>query len=180
MEVEKAVRLAKGGDAAALASLCEHFHPALYRFFRRLNAPPADADDLAQSTLLRMMEKLDSYHPFPGKRFEGWLFRIAWRLFIDEKRAPVAAELTDDMPLADPSPPAVQALIEQENALMVRKAVSGLDSELQAMISLRYELEMPYRDIAQALNIPSGRVKWRLHEALQKLRVSLEKGGYTP
>ena len=174
------VRLARGGDRAALSGLCEHFHPRLYRFFLRLNAPPADADDLAQSALVRMMEKLDSYHPFPGKRFEGWLFRIAYHLFIDEKREPIHAELTDEMPIADSSPPPEQRIIEAENARMVRRAISGLDAELKAMIFMRYELDMSYRDVAQALNIPSGRVKWRLHEALDKLRVSLEKGGYSP
>lgn len=180
MEVERLVRLARNGDRAALSSLCEHFHPDLYRFFLRLNAPPADADDLSQNTLLRMMEKLETYRPFPGKRFEGWLFRIAYRLFIDSRRAPVFAELTDDLALADASPPAEDRLIDAESAQMVRQAVARLDDELRAMISMRYELDMPYRDIARALNIPSSRVKWRLHDALEKLRASLEKGGYAP
>ena len=174
------VRLARSGDRAALSGLCEHFHPQLYRFFLRLNAPPADADDLAQSALVKMMEKLDAYHPFPGKKFEGWLFRIAYHLFIDRTRAPVFVELSDDLPVADDSPPADLLLVREENAAMVRKAVSQLDAELKAMISMRYELDMSYRDISQALNIPAGRVKWRLHEALSKLRVSLEKGGYLP
>lgn len=180
METEKLVRLARGGDRAALSQLCGWFHPQLYRFFLRLSAPPSDADDLAQDTLLRMIEKLETFRFLPGRRFEGWVFRIAYNLFIDSVRKKPFVPLNDDMPVADPSPGAEQLLIREENAQAVRRAVSRLDGELQALISLRYELDMPYRDIAQAMDIPVTRVKWRLHEALAKLKTELEKGGDAP
>lgn len=180
METDRLVRLARGGDRAALSALCEHFHPQLTRFFLRLTASPADADDLAQSTLVRMMEKLETFHFLPGRKFEGWLFRIAYNLFIDSRRTRAFLPLTDDYPIADPSPGAEELMICAESAQAVRAAVRLLDPELQALISLRYEMDMPYRDIAQSMNIPSSRVKWRLHDALQKLRAAMEKGGDTP
>ena len=70
----------------------------------------------------------------------------------------------------------------------VRRAVARLDSELQALIALRYELDMSYRQIAQTMDISPTRVKWRLGEALKKLRAQMcetdsrpiEKGGDTP
>lgn len=180
MDVEKTVRLARGGDREALSALCEYFYPQLYRFFMRLSASPADADDLSQSALLRMMEKLEAFRFLPGRRFEGWLFRIAYNLFIDERRRDRFVPLSDDLPLPDPSPGAEEQMIRAEAALAVRQAVTGLDAELQALISMRYELEMPYRDIAGALDIPVTRVKWRLHEALKQLKTAMEaqeKGG---
>lgn len=180
METDRLVRLARGGDKAALSALCGHFHPLLTRFFLRLTASPADADDLAQSTLVRMMEKLETFHFLPGRRFEGWLFRIAYNLFIDGRRAQAFLPLMDDYPIADPSPGAEELMISAESAQAVRAAVRLLDPELQALISLRYEMDMSYRDIAQAMNISSARVKWRLHDALTKLRTVMEKGGDTP
>ena len=177
MEVERTVRLARGGDRQALSDLCGYFHPQLYRFFMRLTASPADADDLAQASLLKMMEKLETFHFLPGRRFEGWLFRIAYRLFIDSKRRDRYLPLDDEMPIPDPSPGAEEMMIRAESIHAVRKAVNSLDSELQALISLRYELEMPYRDIASAMNIPVTRVKWRLHDALKKLKAALEEEG---
>ena len=68
-------------------------------------------------------------------------------------------------------------LVRDESIIEVRKAVETLDPELQALISLRYELEMPYRDIASAMNIPVTRVKWRLHDALTKLKTALSQEG---
>ena len=175
MEVEKAVRLARAGDRKALSDLCEYFHPQLYRFFMRLTASPADADDLSQAALLKMMEKLDSFHFLPGRRFEGWLFRIAYNLFIDGKRKDRFVPLDDEIPLPDPSPGAEELLVMDEDARRVRRAVGRLDAELQALVSMRYEMDMPYRSIAEAMNLPATRVKWRLHEALVKLRESMEK-----
>jgi len=183
MEVGKTVLLARGGDRKALGDLCEYFHPQLYRFFLRLTASPADADDLSQAALLKMMEKLESFHFLPGRRFEGWLFRIAYNLFIDGKRRDRFLPLDDEFPIPDPSPGAEERLILAESAQAVRRAVLTLDAELQALISMRYETEMSYRDIAQAMNISVTRVKWRLHEALGKLRTILEekeKGGVRP
>ena len=177
MEVERTVRSARGGDRQAMARLCEHFHPQLQRFFMRLTASPADADDLAQAALLKMMEKLETFHFLPGRRFEGWLFRIAYRLFIDSKRRDRYLPLADELPIPDPSPGAEEMMVRDESIKEVRKAVDSLDSELQALISLRYELEMPYRDIASAMNIPVTRVKWRLHDALKKLKAALEEEG---
>ena len=177
MEVERCVRLARGGDRRALSDLCEYFHPQLYRFFLRLSGSPSDADDLAQSTLLKMMERLETFHFLPGRRFEGWLFRIAYNLFIDGKRKPAFVPLKDDLPIPDPSPSAEENLIREESVREVRSAVTKLDPELQALISMRYEMDMPYRDIAEAMNIPLTRVKWRLHDALNKLKVAMEQEG---
>lgn len=180
MDVERTVRLARGGDRKALAELCGYFHPQLYRFFLRLTGSGPDADDLTQATLLKMMEKLETFRFLPGRRFEGWLFRIAYHLFIDDTRRPHAAPLDETTPVPDPSPGTEERILLTESALEVRAAVKRLDLELQALISLRYETEMGYRDIAQAMNIPVTRVKWRLHEALTQLRRMMEEGGETP
>ena len=127
-----------------------------------------------------MMEKLESFHFLPGRRFEGWLFRIAYNLFIDSKRRDRFLPLDEELPIPDPSPGAEEVLLRDESARAVRRSVRALDAELQALISMRYEMEMPYRDIAQALNIPLTRVKWRLHDALKKLTAIMEQEGGVP
>ena len=52
--------------------------------------------------------------------------------------------------------------------------------ELQALITLRYDMEMGYAQIAQAMNISPVRVKWRLNEALKKLRAALGSKNAAP
>ena len=180
MNTDALVRRAKTGDRDALAALCTHFHPQIFRFFRRMNLSEADSDDLAQSTLLRMMERLGDFHFLPGRRFEGWLYRIAYNLFIDFHRRPQMLPLIEDAPLPDLSACTEREVLREESVREVRQAVAELDEEMQALISMRYELEMDYRAISQALGISTGRVKWRLHDALKKLRAALEEGGGQP
>ncbi len=175
MEKDRLVRLARAGDRDALGLLCEHFYPLLHRFFRRMGASDADADDFSQDTLLKMMEKLHTFQFFPGRSFSAWLFRIAYNRFIDHARRKKALPLTDDFPAVDPAPTPEQSALKNESISEVRRAVAALDSELQALIALRYELDMSYREIAQAMDITPTRVKWRLNEALKKLRAAMRE-----
>jgi len=167
------VRAACSGDRDSLAALCEALYPSLHRFFLGLGGPQC-ADDLTQEALLRMLEHLPDFLPLPGARFEGWIFRIAYRLFLDEKRRRPSLPLPD-WECADPSAGPEDAAVEGERAAAVRKAVRRLPDEQRAMVTMRYELDMGYRDIARALGVVSPRVKWRLHDALKRLEAELEE-----
>lgn len=170
MPLDRMVRLSRAGDKDALARLCEHFYPLLRRFFRRLGASAADADDLSQDTLLRMMENLHTFRFLPGRSFSGWLFRIAYNLYIDAVRRKKMLPIPDAFPAVSPDPTPEQLALRREAADELKQAIGALDDELQAMLALRYEMDMRYIEIAQAMNITPTRVKWRLNEAKHKLR----------
>jgi len=176
LDVEQTVRRARGGDRDALSALCEEFYPQLHRFFIGLLHATQDADDLAQATLLQMMEKLDTYRAFPGSKFNSWLFRIAYNKFIDQTRKK-RPDVLDNYDPPDLSPPMVEGMIQEEQTAQLWQALTQIDDELRAMIAMRYQLDMPYADIAKALGIQTGRVKWRLHEGLEKLKGIMTKEG---
>ena len=167
------VRAARSGDRDSLATLCETLYPLLRRFFLGLGSAQV-ADDLTQEALLRMLEHLPDFRPLPGARFEGWVFRIAYRLFLDEKRLRPSLPLPD-WECQDPAAGPEEAAVVGEQAAAVRRAVRRLPDEQRAMVTMRYQLDMGYRDIARALGIAAPRVKWRLHEALKRLKAELEE-----
>ena len=169
---ETLLRAARSGDRDALTALCETLYPSLRRFFLSLGGAQ-EADDLTQEALMRMLENLPRYRALPGARFEGWVFRIAYRLFVDERRRRPTLPLTD-FECADFSGDPAEATARRDRATSVRRAVEALPDELRAMISMRYELEMSHREIARALGVGSARVKWRLHDALKRLERALE------
>ena len=170
---ETLVRAARSGDRGALNALCEALYPPLRRFFFGLGGA-AHADDLTQETLLRLLERLPDYRPLPGARFEGWVFRIAYRLFLDDRRRRRPAQLIE-RECADTAAGPEEALVEREAATRLRRAVERLPDEQRAMVTMRYQLDMGYRDIARALGVAAPRVKWRLHDALKKLESALEE-----
>lgn len=175
--MEQTLRHALSGDPVALTRLCEHFHPRLCRYFSGLLRSRQGAEDLAQETLLRMLHNLHRYRALPGARFEAWLFRIAHNLFIDQMRRPSELPLPEDYDPPDARPGAEDVFLRDERARALRGALDQLDEELKSMVLMRYDLDMDYKSIARALGVSSAKVKWRLHDALGKLKRTLESEG---
>lgn len=73
---------------AAIGELCRIYVPPLYAFARRKGVPPADAQDLVQGLLCRLLEReaFHSYAPAPGARFRTWLITCLKRYELDEWR----------------------------------------------------------------------------------------------
>lgn len=178
MDLASVVRRARAGDEQALSTLCAHYHPLLCRFFAGLLRTREGAEDLAQDTLVSMLRSIERYRALPGKSFEGWLLRIGYNRFLDAARKRRESPLPEGFDPPGPSH-AEDALLASEDARALAAAMGQLDEESLAMVSMRYHLEMDYRAIAQALQTTPARVKWRLNDALQKLRKTMQKGGFT-
>ena len=175
---EMDLRNALSGNPDALNALCRSLHPRLCRFFWGLSRNREDAQDLAQETLLAMLKSLDTYRGLPGKQFDGWVFRIGYNRFIDFKRKKTTVSLPEHYDAPDIFNLPDQILIQSEDARMLRDAMAELDDETRAMVLMRYELDMRYLAIAQALNTHVPRVKWRLNDAKKKLKHIMIKEGY--
>ncbi len=61
---------------------------------------------------------------------------------------------------------------------MLQVALSRIDPELRAVLSLKEEHHLSYREIAQTIGIPEGTVGSRLNRARKELRDELEKLGW--
>ncbi len=156
------------GDRSAMEELAIRFHPPLYRYYLKLARHPEDAKDLAQTALMRMIEKVHKYRDGSGNKFSSWLFKLAYHLFIDETRrkkpAPIEAETLERV--ADDAD--AHALTDDRG--QVEALLRALDTEMRSMVILRYYIELSYDEIARAMGTSPQRVKWRLHDALEKLR----------
>ncbi|MCP4445076.1 MAG: sigma-70 family RNA polymerase sigma factor, partial [Myxococcales bacterium] len=61
------------------------------------------------------------------------------------------------------------AASDQENSRWVHDSVDSLSESMQQVIHLVYYQGLKYREAADALGIPVGTVKSRLHAAVQRL-----------
>ncbi len=104
-------------------------------------------------------------------RFDAWLHRLTVRSCIDmarrRRRRVIEVELTplDDVPIADAS-----AIVADRDLL--DRALARLDPEQRAIIVLRFYLELTLPEAAEALDIPLGTAKSRLHRALAAMRIA--------
>ena len=60
-----------------------------------------------------------------------------------------------------------------ETNQQLQEAISSLDSNYQLLITLRYQNELSYDEIASTLNLPLGTVKTGIFRAKEQLRKSL-------
>ena len=158
--------------------------PALLRFARALTRDPDAADDLVQETMARALRFEDHYTP--GTDARAWLFTIArriqqkrWR--ADSRRPRVISisdlgDREDSIGVEPVSPmevePTVMRRFDREQIMV---ALSRLPTENAVPLRLFAGEDMPYRQIADVLDVPLGTVMSRIHRGRRQLaRLLLE------
>ncbi|MGH9034746.1 MAG: sigma-70 family RNA polymerase sigma factor [Acidimicrobiia bacterium] len=144
----------------------------LYNVAYRLAGNDDDANDLAQEALLRVRKGLESYQP---GSMEAWLSRIVTNVFLDEvrrrKRRPVEAFPEDPDRLLPPSAAADVATDQLSD--QVQAALRSLPEDFRAAVVLCDVVGLPYEEIAEALDVPVGTVRSRIHRGRRQLRNAL-------
>lgn len=178
----------RAGDKEVFGPLVRRYERELFGYLRRYLGDDDLADDVFQNTFVQVFLKIQQYEP--GRPARPWLYAIATNQAIDalrrknrraDRRADAAVAADDDgeprplfelLPAADPGP--VDHADRAEQAELVRAAVGRLPDLLRQVVLMAYFQGMKYRDIADALGIPVGTVKSRLHAALVKLTEAWE------
>lgn len=174
------------GDPGPFEAFVTAETPLLLCFFQHLGARRAEAEDLTQDTFVKLFETADQYRP--DGRFRGWAYRVARNAWIDRtRRASHAPRLVDDggapgtgasgeggnglAHVLDPSAVDPAAAAEQqEGAGRVARALAALPEHHRLAFELGVVRELPYSDVALALDIPVGTVKSRVFHAVRRLR----------
>jgi RNA polymerase sigma-70 factor (ECF subfamily) len=172
------------GSPAPLREELLEVQPALLRFARALTRDPDAADDLVQETMARALRFEDHYTP--GTDAKAWLFTIARRIqqkqWRSESRRPRVISISDlgDQEKsvgAEPvSPLDVEpTVIRRFNREQIMAALGRLPTENAVPLRLFAGEDMPYRQIAEVLDLPLGTVMSRIHRGRRHLaRLLLE------
>jgi RNA polymerase sigma-70 factor (ECF subfamily) len=177
------LRRCLAGDDVAYRQLVERYRRPVYSLAVRMVRQSEDAEDLTQETFIRMFRALDRYDP--ERPFAAWLFTIASRLCIDHLRRrrirPIS--LVQHDPVSDEERtleieagglgPDEQA-VEAEEERRVQELIEGLPPHYRIVVLLRHQQDLSYEEIAQALQLPLGTVKARIHRARALLRHRIE------
>ena len=132
----------------------EHWNP-IYRLLVRLVVDPAEAEDLALETFLRLFQR----HPDAGRDFNvgGWLYKVAVNLGLHSIRSfkrRERYELTAGKYALEESPETrpAEILTDEEDRRLVRAALAELPSRQAELLILRYS-GLAYKDIAARLDL---------------------------
>jgi RNA polymerase sigma-70 factor, ECF subfamily len=150
----------------------------LYTVAYRLTGDHDDAQDLVQDVLVRVQRGLATYQP---GSMEAWLSRITTNAFLDRVRRRTRRP-TDPLPEEDPdrvlppSPSAADAFDAGDLPEHLQQALRDLPDEYRAAVVLCDVLDFSYEEIAEALDVPVGTVRSRIHRGRARLRTAMEAG----
>lgn len=162
-EEERRIALAKQGESAAISWLLDRYRLRVVRLAAHILRRPAEAEDVAQDAFIKAFRSLRSYRG--DGRFYTWLYQIVVRVCLDRRslsrwnRELPLDTLADTLSANDVEIEAV------DSRMLVDTLLDQLTPQMRAILVLR-ELEgLEYEEIADILQIPIGRVRWRLHSA---------------
>jgi RNA polymerase sigma factor (sigma-70 family) len=175
---------AAAGDEASFEDLVNKYSRRILDYCRRLVGDATVAEDLAQETFVKFYLGLSGFDP--SKPVSPYLYRIAHNHCLDwlrKKRVPTVPLVWQDeegrgLREAD-APDRTLAPDELVERLEVRQAVdealASLPPTYRGALIMRHREGMSYAEIAEALDMPLGTVKARIHRGREKLQQTLTK-----
>ncbi len=141
-------------------------HAADVHRFCVLQAGPHHGPDCFQETILAALRAYPALRD--GASLRGWLFTIAHRKVIDQHRAVGRRAMpVDVVPDAGAPPTAVDPDLWA--------AVAKLPAKQRGGIALRYLADLPYSDIAAALDCSEAAARQNVRAGLASLRVEVTR-----
>ena len=162
---------AAGGNREAFDVIVERHRRAVYQVCYRFVNNHEDASDLAQDAFVRAWKGVKN---FKGQSaLSTWLYRIAVNVCLNRisVKTPISepiesTEYFEDVRIEG----AQQALLREERAVAVRKAIANLPEKQRATLILRTYHDMSHQQIADVLGSSVGAVKANFFHALSNLK----------
>jgi RNA polymerase sigma-70 factor (ECF subfamily) len=168
--VDELIARAMGGDRDAFCAVVEGKIDRCYAIAMRVLRDRDRAEDAVQTTFLRAWQGLPTLRD--TTRFVAWLYRLLLRSCFDESRRHRAARAAFRIVSIDASSPDGSASMADRDQL--DRAMARLPIAQRAVVVLHHYQGLPLTETADALRIPLGTARSRLHYALQTLRAAVE------
>lgn len=182
---QELMRLVQTGSEEAFSELVRRFKEPITAFAMRMLNDHQKALDVAQETFVNLYVHSASYRPVAS--FQGWLYRIAHNLAINElrrrKREPA---FSIDAPLdpgrpdgprfepTDDAPTAEESMLGRERMEVVRRCVASLPSKYRSAIVMKDMQGLTFEEIAGILECPESTVKSRVMRGRRMIKARLE------
>jgi RNA polymerase sigma-70 factor, ECF subfamily len=166
-------RIARG-DMAAASTLVSRKLPRLLSLGRRMLNDPAEAEDVAQETLVRTWKQAATW--VPGKaRIDTWMHRVALNLCYDRLRRRKITVSPDDVELIDDTDgPSVQ-LEQAQTARALQAALAQLPERQRTAITLNYFQDMSNIEAAATMGVSIEALESLLARARRTLRTLMSE-----
>lgn len=170
---------ARDGSEDALGQIVTELSPLLWQVARAAGLSSGDAEDVVQTTWMRLVTHLGNIHD--AAALTGWLVtttrREAWRVRAEERRQlPAGHESFAELPDRGPGSEDQVIMADQRRALWA--AIGRLSARCQELLRIIAFTPRPdYTVVAAALGMPVGSIGPTRGRCLAKLRALLADPG---
>ena len=170
------VMQAQQGDREAFSLLAGASVDRLYAIARVVLRDADRAEDAVQEALVRCWRDLPSLRD-PGA-FDAWLRRILMHTITNEFRRGRRHEANVRVIAREPSIGDESSMMADRDA--IERGFRRLSVEHRAVLVLRHLQGLSVPEVADAIGVPVGTAKSRLHYATEALRAALDADERTP
>jgi RNA polymerase sigma-70 factor (ECF subfamily) len=169
--IARLVEQARAGDPDARHTLYAQHVDRVFRTVRGVLRSDADAEDVTQDAMLKVLTSLHAYRPRPNARFAAWVTTIALntarRRFRRRRPELTATGELPDLPAADADPIGGLDRARQRRALLL--ALAELPERDRTIVSLRYGAGLNATEIGAAVGVEPATIRKLLERARLRL-----------
>lgn len=171
-------------DTEAFARVYDKYKQKAFAVIVRVVKHEDDAKELVQDVFLQIWKKADCFVASKGS-LAGWIIAIAHNIALNHirlrtfKNRTLEDKYTYEQFTHFLSPKTIDYItpldqsIETETASQLQALIDALPIAQKVAITEAYFNDQSQREIAKRFNVPLGTVKTRLHQAVKKMRNSI-------
>lgn len=154
----------------------------LLAYALRLLGEREPAEDVVQEAFMKLHAQFGEVRE-PRK----WLFRAVHNMAMNQRRAGAKVVAMPQFGAAESEASAVDSaalpdeeIVRMEGIGLVRLSLGALDERTRALVKMKFEEELSYKEIAERTGLTIGHVGYLLHHALKNLASELSRNGLLP
>ena len=177
MDEANLIKRAQSGDTDAFEVLVIENQNFVYNLALRTLGNTVEAEDVAQDAFVRAWLALPKFRR--QAKFRTWLYRIVVNLCynrfprLHRDLVVLVDEDIADIPDVDTDTGLVVGIEISQQRSFLHCKIDELPDHYRMLISLRYQEELSYNEIATVTNLQVGTVKTGLFRAKKRLRKSM-------
>ncbi|HET7013383.1 MAG TPA: sigma-70 family RNA polymerase sigma factor [Streptosporangiaceae bacterium] len=163
---------------AEFRRLYEASRASVHAYFTGRTGSPQQAADLMQDVFLRAWRHLDELTALPEDRQRAWIFTVARNLSVDAHRRESTRVGTEQVLAREPTDSqrsASTAVIAAERVAVVGEAIRRLPESQRVTLTMAAAGGMTSAELAEALGVPAGTVRYRLSLARRAVAEALAR-----
>ena len=165
----------RDGDHSAFVALVRKWQGPLLRIAFRIVGQLGEAEDVRQTVLLRMLEAPERL-PQPD-RFAAWIRRctvnesllLLRRHRRDQNATKRLVRRQSGCVAIEP----IDAIAASDESQWLRQSLAQLEPDQRALLALRFDDGLTFRDISIVMERPTSTVKSQVAKAIEQLRILL-------